>query len=362
MKRILITGAGGTPALNFIRSLRMSGEAFYLIGVDCNSYYLPRAETDERHLIPRADEPDYLSVLCDIIRETRSQFVFAQPDVEIAVLSEHRGELGTKTFWPKHETVLACQDKYQTYGLWREAGLPVPETRLLNSPGDLEGFLKEFGEAWLRATRGAAGRGALRANDPKQARSWVDFNDGWGTFTAAQYLSPRSVTWQSIWNCGALVVAQGRERLYWEFADRSPAGVTGITGGGITVSDQEVDRISQRAILAIDPHPHGIFSVDLTYDSRGLPNPTEINIGRFFTTHLFFSAAGLNMPHILVRLAFRESLPALSTRINPLPPGQLWIRGMDMEPVLTDGLAIKGAEEDLRRRRARGAPAQIIQS
>ena len=82
--------------------------------------------------------------------------------------------------------------------------------------------------------------------------------------------------------------------------------------------------------------PHGIFSVDLTYGSDGVPNPTEINIGRFFTTHLFFTAAGLNMPEIAVRLAFGEEPPALERTINPLKPGLVWIRGVDKEPVLTD--------------------------
>ena len=64
----------------------------------------------------------------------------------------------------------------------------------------------------------------------------------------------------------------------------------------MTVSDPVVDDIAQRAIRAINPEPSGIFGVDLTYDRDGVPNPTEINIGRFFTTHQFFTAAGLNMP------------------------------------------------------------------
>src|SRR5207302_9800619 len=128
---------------------------------------------------------------------------------------------------------------------------------------------------------------------------------------------------------------------------------TGITGGGVTVSDEQVDKISQQAILAVDNEPHGIFSVDLTYDSEGTPNLTEINIGRFFTTHLFFSAAGLNMPEILVRLAFGEEPARLPSKLNPLAPGQVWVRGMDMEPVLTEESAIKTMEAALAARRAR---------
>lgn len=352
MKRILITGAGGAAALNFTRSLRMADEPFYLIGVDSSKHYLARAETDERHLVPRAQEPDYLRVIGQIVCETGTQLVFAQPDAEIAVLSEGRQELGSRTFWPSEKTVAICQDKFATYSLWRQAGIRVPETMLLHNPDDLAGFLRKHGDVWLRAIRGAAGKGSFHTHDLDQARAWIEFNGGWGSFTAAQYLSPESVTWQSIWNRGGLVVAQGRRRLYWEFGDRTPSGITGITGGAVTIADEQVDEISLRAIRAIDPEPHGIFSVDLTYDRDGVANPTEINIGRFFTTHHFFTAAGLNMPLIAVRLAFGEEPPPLPRRLNPLPPGEVWIRGMDKEPVLTDLLALQAMEEQLQARRA----------
>jgi carbamoyl-phosphate synthase large subunit len=36
--------------------------------------------------------------------------------------------------------------------------------------------------------------------------------------------------------------------------------------------------------------------VDMAYDRNNVPNPNEINISRFFTTVLFFTEAGLNMP------------------------------------------------------------------
>jgi len=353
IKRIMVTGAGGAPALNFIKSLRLAAEPFHLIGVDCNKHHLAGAQTDERHLVPLASREDYIPVLQDLIAETGAQFLFAQPDCEITVISEHRRELDILTYLPSPETVRICQDKYETYRLWQEAGLEVPETRLVSSVTDLKLALVDFGEVWLRPSIGSAGRGALHTEDFEQARAWMDFNSGWGHYTIARYLSPQSVTWQSLWNRGELVVAQGRQRLYWEFGDRTVAGVTGITGAALTVADPVLDDIALRAIWAVDREPHGVFSVDLTYGRDGVPNPTEINIGRFFTTHFFFSLAGLNMPHMLVKLAFGEDPPPVSTRINPLPSGLAWIRGMDMEPVLTTAEAIEGFERELVARRSR---------
>ena len=107
-----------------------------------------------------------------------------------------------------------------------------------------------------------------------------------------------------------------------------------MTGVGETCSGELVDSISERAIRAIDPRPHGIFSVDMAFDEEGIPNPTEINIGRFFTTHLFFSKAGLNLPDIYCELCLSGKKPTLERRVNPLRDGLLWIRGMDTEPAL----------------------------
>ena len=64
------------------------------------------------------------------------------------------------------------------------------------------------------------------------------------------------------------------------------------------------------------------------------PNPTEINISRFFTTILFFTQAGLNMPEIVRNIALKNEFPSLEKKINPLPDGLFWMRGMDTLPRL----------------------------
>lgn len=337
IRRILITGAGGAPSTNFIRSLKLSGERFLFIGVDCNKYYLARAETHERFLVPNVCDKEYLKVIKKIIANTKPDFLYCQPDQEILLLSKFRKALGVTTFWPSHTTIQRCQNKHISYEMWKRAGLTVPETMLIRRPRDLRLAFRKYGAPiWLRAIISpGGGKDSFKATNVKEAESWIRFCEGWGGFTAAQCLRKDSVTWMSIWKHGRLVVAQGRKRIYWEFGNRAPSGVTGITGTGITVSDPLVDTIAQKAILTIDHKPHGIFSVDLTYDLAGIPNPTEINIGRFFTTHLFFTEAGLNMPYIFLKAAFNERLPRIKKKINPLEPGLAWVRGMDMLPVLT---------------------------
>jgi carbamoyl-phosphate synthase large subunit len=130
------------------------------------------------------------------------------------------------------------------------------------------------------------------------------------------------------------VVAQTRIRKGWTHGNRTVSGVTGVTKVGQTFSDATVDEISIKTVKAVDVKPHGIYGVDMTYDKNGIPNPTEINISRFFTTVLFFTEAGLNMPKMFKDIILYNEFPKLEKVINPLPDGLLWLRGMDTEPRL----------------------------
>ena len=122
-------------------------------------------------------------------------------------------------------------------------------------------------------------------------------------------------------------------RVIWAVANWAQSGVTGLTGTGVTIKDSKLDELAILCIKASDSVPHGIFSVDFTYDQRGIPNPTEINISKFFTTHHFITKTGCNMPDILVRLAFGEYDEPYGL-LNPCASDMYWIRGIDVIPVL----------------------------
>ena len=297
------------------------------------------ADVDERHAILPATHSNYADDLRRLLALTRPDFLHVQNDAEVAAVSRLRASLnhaGVKLYLPAADTVQTCLNKYETYRRWHAAGVRVPRTMLIREPMDLEQAFREFGDTvWIRAVTGAAGAGALPTNNYELARCWIDRYRGWGRFTAAELLSKQSAAWLSLWFEGELVVAQARRRRTWNFGDRTVSGVTGITGVAETVSDPQLDQVALDAITAIDPRPHGIFGVDMTYDEQGWPNPTEINIGRFFTTVYFFTRAGLNVPEMYCNIALENNFPVLEKKINPLPEGLVWIRGMDVEPVLT---------------------------
>lgn len=339
MARIQIGGAGGAPSNNFIRSLRDSARHDHIIGTNSIPSDLFLADADEKYVVPPASSPLYPDRLLAQIGQARPDFLHLQNDYEVRAVSRIRERVqaaGVTLYLPAAETIETCVDKEKSWAVWHGAGVRVPATILLQSAQDLRRAFDTLGKTiWIRATEGAGGAGALPADNFDFARIWIDRFNGWGHFTASELLSKDSVAWQSIWFEGELVVAQTRKRRSWNFGNRTLSGVTGITGVGETCSIPLVDRIAQDAIMAIDSRPHGIFSVDLTYDFSGHPMPTEINIARFFTTHYFFTRAGVNFPEIYCNIALDGVFPSLERKINPLPDGLIWIRGMDREPVLT---------------------------
>lgn len=343
MKKILVAGAGGAPSEGVIFSLLKSPEQEEIIGMGSVPTDLMMSRAHKKVIMPWSYEGAYHDALLNLLETEKPDLVHFQNDIEIYYASLMRNEIvstGTKLFMPAHDVIKTCVNKWSSYEAFKKAGIKVPENVLINNEDNLriafDALSDKEGRIWLRASSmGAGGKGALPTNDFNMAKAWIDRHDGWGDFIAAQMLMPQTVTWLSIWYEGELIVAQTRKRDGWIHGNRTVSGVTGVTKVGITCSDGEVDKVAQAAIYAVADKPHGIFGVDMVYDDDGVPNPTEINISRFFTTIRFFTEAGLNMPVIFKDLALYGKKPNLEKKINPLPDGLLWLRGMDTDPVLT---------------------------
>lgn len=340
MKRILVTACGGPSTLSFTRSLRDADSKkrkYYIIGIDCDKYNIHRAEVDESYLCPKATDPKYIPFIKKIIRSKNIDFLHSQPEIEAYTIGKNRDEiedLGCTLYMPPQQTIEILRDKWKSFEIWKSAGIKVPNNIFINNKRDLQKAYKIFKHGiWLREIIGAAGKGSLSNPTYEMAIAHLDSTKAWGKAIAAEHLSKETTTWQSIWYNGKLVVGQGRKRLYWAFGNRAQSGVTGLTGTGITIKDPKIDNLAIRCIKAADSKPHGIFSVDFTYDFDGIPNPTEINIAKFFTTHHFITRTGCNMPHILIQLAFNEYRGKYNI-LNPCKPDMYWIRGIDIYPIL----------------------------
>lgn len=342
MKKILIAGAGGAPSEGVINSLLLSSDQEEIIGMGSEVTDLVLSSAKRKYFVPYAGTDKYKDSLLNILKEVKPDLVHFQNDLEIFYASQFRDDIhkcGVKTFMPRHEVIDTCVHKYKSYLKFKDAGIKVPENMLINDIEDLKrafsNLTSKSNKIWLRASSiGGGGKGALPTDDYDFAKKWIDNYNGWGDFVAASLLTPDTVTWLSIWYEGELVVAQTRIRKGWTHGNRTLSGVTGVTKVGQTYSDELVTKIAINTIKSVDDKPHGIFGVDMAYDFDGIPNPTEINISRFFTTVLFFTQAGLNMPCIFKDIALYDKFPELETKINPLDDGLMWLRGMDTKPLL----------------------------
>jgi carbamoyl-phosphate synthase large subunit len=338
MRRIVVNGAGGSPAANFVHSLRLAPEPFHVVGTDTSAFHLELAPVDARYLLPRVDDPSYLDELNAVVEQEEAVLVHPQPEQEVLFLSRRHERVQAATLLPRAETVEICQDKATFAARMTEAGLPSPR---FARPEDEESLraatariLESRDQAWVRAVRGAGARASLPVSSPDQAVAWVRYwlelrGLGYGDFMVSEFLPGREFAFQSIWQDGRLVTSAARERLEYVFGHLMPSGQSSSPSVARTVHREDVNELASQAVLAVDAQATGVFCVDLKEDEDGRPLVTEINAGRFFTTSNFLAEAGANMPYSYVRLALGEAVNGLP-RFDAVEPDLYWVRMIDM--------------------------------
>jgi carbamoyl-phosphate synthase large subunit len=354
IKRVLCTGAGGPAGINFVKSLAVAPEKLCVVGTEANGHFLHTMPTVAKYLVPRAKDSGYIDCLNEIICKEKIDFLHAQPDVEVEIVSEYREKLEAPIFLPSKQAVRACQDKLASANAWKSKGIPVARTVVIRQESDIDRAFADLGSPiWIRATRGAGGRGSTPAGNRETAVSWINYwrarNVDW-EFIAQEMLPGRNIAFHSLWRNGELVTSMARERLEYIYSYLAPSGIMGTPAVQKTVHDNTVNKISTEAVLAIDSNFTGIASVDLKENSKGVPCVTEINPGRMFTTSFFFSYASkvffsdyrINIPYLYTKLAYKEDLPKLE-KYNPLPADVYWIRHMDAPGCLVKDNKVLGA-------------------
>ena len=337
MHRILLTGVGSPASQNVLRSLRAAPEQFHIVGTDLNRYHLEWGDLDRAYEAPLTDSPEYLPFLQALIEREGIEFIHGQPDWEVAWLSRHKHLLSAKTKLPSYESVVACQDKAFCAARWFDVGLRREPLQLIRKPEDLICAARELGSPfWLRATSGAGARGSCKVENLEQGRAWLAYWKARGVewqFMAQDYLPGEEFAFQSVWHMGKLITSAARERLEFVFPQHAPSGVTSSPVVARSVHNTQVNAIATHAIQAIDPQPDGIYCVDMKCDKDGVPRPTEINVGRFFTTSYFFTAAGANMPYQYALMGLGYD-PSPAPQYDAVPEGLYWIRHIDCGWVL----------------------------
>jgi len=331
---VLVLTSGDGTGVSFVRCLRRAG-GYRTIGVDTTLDDYLASEADERVLLPSVDDDRLIDAVNHLSAKHDVDLVYAADTNDVLnVISRNREHLIRPSFLPDLADHLRAEDKWQTYVRLRDAGLPVPQTRLVVTEEDLERSLVEHGSIWLRRTTGSGGAGSLATDSFALAQAWVDAGNGWGRFTAAERLSARTATFSGVWYDGDLFASQLRERTAWKYAHLSPSGVTGITSGQKTVWDEGLHELAVACVRAVIDRPHGVIGVDFTYGDDGRPYPTEVQPARFYSSVDFLAAVGINLPDVYCRLHQGTSSPRDGSLINPVRTTMYWFKAVDKLPLL----------------------------
>lgn len=345
MKKILVLGAGGPAGVNFLHSVQSADYEF--IGCDVSKNHIPFCEpfSKEQFVIPRINAKGRLKVINMISNDYEIDFIHAQPDPEVFWLSENRAKIHAETFLPHHDTIKICQDKFTSALMWSDESFPQCRPIFIDQAQqtrDLDYCFNRFGGGfWLRATEGAGGRASLFVKNKRIAKHWINFwfnHEKSIKFMAQEYLPGKNYAWMGLFDKGELLVSQLRERIEYIYPNLAVSGITGTPIIARTIHDSKAHTSALEAINIVDKSPNGIYCVDLKSDPMGVPIPTEINPGRFFTTSYFFARASFicdspraNIPLMYLKTAFGESIEGIEPPLKKdvLPPNVYWFRHID---------------------------------
>lgn len=339
MTTVVVSGSGGNIGTNVVRAINKWANDLTVIGTETNPYYRHLSITDETYEIPHAgrDQDVYLDQLSAVFEATDADVFIPTNVLEITVVGAHRDRFDVETVLPDESTIDLFTNKWSSYETWDDAGLPVPESVLLESPSDVERAFDRIPteQVWVRgaAVNQVTAIPGRRFDDPGAVRRWIKSHEGWGEFTASEYLPGTDCSWLGVYRNGELVASQGRERLDYAESDEWGSGAPTVSR---TVSRTDLNETGREAVESVTD-PHGVFFADMREDYEGQLRITEVNPGRLgTTTSLFFPKAGFNVPELIVQIALGD--PTLSyPTTNVLEPGLHFIRKLDCDPVTVPG-------------------------
>jgi len=324
--RVLVTGAGGIGGCNFIRALRLAEQQanikYWIVGSDYNKYYILFPKLDKRIHSPKHTDTDFLETIWGFCVDESIDFLHPHPSSEARVISEkieRFKDSKIKTYLPPPSNI--SPNKLQMADALKEYGVPVTKTMRLRSKElwEVQTAFENFGSPlWIRAITGAGGRLGLKVNNASEAILWVHLNVKQGRanvkdFVLQEYLPGRDIAVDSLWYKGGLITSYARERLEYPFKHISLSGITGTPSVSRIIHDDKINAVGKSAVLAINPKPHGFYSVDIKEDSKANPYVTEVD-GKWHTTAPLWGLtyakllndAVYNLADLYVRLGLSE--------------------------------------------------------
>jgi len=136
---ILFTSAGRRVELltAFRRAAKGLGLGLSIVATDIDPLAAAFHVADETYIVPRSSDSGFVPALTEICEREHVQLVFPLTDTDIPILANQKGVLestGARVVVVSPRYAEITRDKWKTYLLFREHGIPVPTSWLPADP------------------------------------------------------------------------------------------------------------------------------------------------------------------------------------------------------------------------------------
>lgn len=176
---ILVTGVGAIIGYGIVNSLRMTGRSLNIIGMDIYSDAVGQYFCDHFIQAKRADSPDYLDFLLDIIKRHHIDLVFFGTEQELYRVSDSRGTFSgylDRLVLNSKDIVDLSKDKLKTHSFLCQNGIEAIPSRV---DGSFSSLAQELGLPFILKLRHSyASKGIFRINDELDFNYWKEKASG----------------------------------------------------------------------------------------------------------------------------------------------------------------------------------------
>ncbi len=342
---VLILGIGGPTPRSIARRLKTIYPSVRIIGTDINpkalGFYM-KDILDVSHIIPRADAPNYWSVIKKIISSESISYAIVQPEKEVAAWGRYYAEhhaYPCPTLIPPIEHVEALMDKALMSDLFKSTDF-IPRTiRITPSACDFEILEKEIGyPCWIRASVGSGGLGSLKISRREELQAWLFIHKDIPEFTVSEFLAGRHLANQMLYIHGKCIRNAGLHCAEYVMADIAPSKVTGNTSFGLLINEEKLlnrcEEVMEYVQKSTGMPAHGVYSFDFKEDQKGNLKVTEINIRHMAYTGIMAQAGFDLVKDTHDYLSQNFTLPEKHQHF--FDKEYVFLRDVDIEPILLE--------------------------
>jgi carbamoyl-phosphate synthase large subunit len=138
---VVITGVGGGGVgEQVMKSLRLCGDRYRLIGTDMTRFSIGLYRADTMYLLPPAGSERYIDELLDVCHREKAQVLVPGSEPELRAISKDKYRFtreGILLLVNRQSVVDLCMDKWKTHRWLVNHGFKSPETRLTTDAGFL---------------------------------------------------------------------------------------------------------------------------------------------------------------------------------------------------------------------------------